>query len=494
MLKEHWRTISRVERAADVLLILLAFFVAYYGRSSVLFWNDLLGLQIPFAGPELAPLKDYVLVLVVAILGYVTVLNFLGTYNSMRLTSPWQILRTFVGASFLVFFILAAVLFLVKVDLSRSFIALFCTLSGVFLLGERFFALRLLRFLRKRGMNYRNIVICGTGEQAIRLAAEIGRRPELGLRVVRFADLHGESDRHVAAFREALDRFVPLRDRRIVSGRQGVLDLLNAKAVDEVVFTDVIDVMADVEELVQVCMDQGIRTTIAADLFSLGMVQSGISYFADMPLICFQTGPGDRWELALKRGIDVLVSAGLLVLLAPLFALIAYGVRRSSPGPILFTQKRVGLNGRLFTLYKFRSMNQGAHRELGALRDQNEMRGPVFKMRDDPRVTPFGRFLRRTSLDELPQLWNVFIGDMSLVGPRPPVPDEVQQYERKYRRRLSMRPGLTCSWQVSGRNQITDFDSWVKLDLEYIDNWSLSRDFVLLCRTIPAVIFGTGAR
>jgi lipopolysaccharide/colanic/teichoic acid biosynthesis glycosyltransferase len=160
---------------------------------------------------------------------------------------------------------------------------------------------------------------------------------------------------------------------------------------------------------------------------------------------------------------------------------------------VLFSQRRVGQNGRLFTLYKFRSMVIDAEEQQERLQEQNEMAGPAFKMSEDPRVTAPGRFLRRHSLDELPQLWNVFIGDMSLVGPRPPVPGEVSMYERGDRRRLSMRPGLTCTWQVSGRNDIKDFDSWVRMDLDYIDNWSLSRDLVLLWKTIPAVWYGTGA-
>jgi lipopolysaccharide/colanic/teichoic acid biosynthesis glycosyltransferase len=184
----------------------------------------------------------------------------------------------------------------------------------------------------------------------------------------------------------------------------------------------------------------------------------------------------------------------LIFLLSPVFLLIALLVKLSSPGPVFFSQRRIGLNGRIFRMYKFRSMYLGAEEELERLRSANEMSGPVFKMRNDPRVTAIGKVLRRFSLDELPQLWNVLRGDMSLVGPRPPVPGEVSEYERHSRRRLSMRPGLTCTWQVSGRNEIADFASWVELDLEYIDNWSLGRDFVLLFRTIPAVLFGTGAR
>ena len=280
---------------------------------------------------------------------------------------------------------------------------------------------------------------------------------------------------------------------RILVGAETVAKALEDYAIDEVIFTDVVEVMPQVEEMVLVCAEQGVRTTIAADLFSIGLIKSGISYFGGMPLIHFHTPPGDSWELTLKRVIDIVVSAFALVVLAPLFLALALGVK-TTPGGVLFRQTRVGLNGRLFQMLKCRSMYTGAEAALADLKARNEMEGPVFKMKDDPRITPFGRFMRRFSLDELPQFWNVLIGDMSLVGPRPPIPGEVGLYERRSRRRLSMRPGLTCTWQVSGRNEIKDFDSWVKLDLHYIDNWSLTGDLVLLMKTIPAVLLGTGAR
>jgi lipopolysaccharide/colanic/teichoic acid biosynthesis glycosyltransferase len=192
--------------------------------------------------------------------------------------------------------------------------------------------------------------------------------------------------------------------------------------------------------------------------------------------------------------VDVVLSALFLVLCLPLCIGISLLIKLTSKGPVIFSQKRVGLNGRIFDLYKFRSMVDGAADQLDDLKKFNEMSGPVFKMTEDPRITPFGRLLRRYSLDELPQLYNVLKGDMSLVGPRPPLPGEVSLYERRDRRRLSMRPGITCTWQVSGRNTIKDFDHWVRLDLDYIDNWSLKRDFILIFRTVPAVFFGTGAK
>ena len=264
-------------------------------------------------------------------------------------------------------------------------------------------------------------------------------------------------------------------------------------AIDEVIFTDVIEVVSEVQELVAHCALQGVRTTIAADFFSIGLVKSELSYFGSMPLIHFQTPPGDRWELVVKRILDVVISFCGLILLSPFFILIALLIKLNSKGPVFFVQSRMGLHGRIFNLLKFRSMVENAEEQLIDLADHNEMKGPAFKMKNDPRITGLGNFLRKYSLDELPQLFNVLIGDMSLVGPRPPVPVEVGQYAVSERRRLSMRPGITCTWQVSGRNEIKDFESWVKVDSEYIDNWSLMNDFKLLYKTFPAVLSGRGA-
>jgi exopolysaccharide biosynthesis polyprenyl glycosylphosphotransferase len=217
---------------------------------------------------------------------------------------------------------------------------------------------------------------------------------------------------------------------------------------------------------------------------------------ADMdgvPMLAFTRTPSDALALGVKRGFDVLISAAVLVLLSPFLAAIALAIRIDSRGPIFFTQRRLGQNGRVFKMVKFRSMFSDAEARLEALRTQNEMSGPVFKIKDDPRVTKVGRFLRRTSLDEFPQFWNVLKGEMSIVGPRPPIPSEVRQYKRWQRRRLSMKPGITCSWQISGRNNVP-FERWMELDLEYIDGWSLWGDLGIFLRTIPAVLSARGAR
>lgn len=494
MLKQNWRLISRLERIGDNLIIVAAFFAAYFGRDSLIFWNEILDLSLPFTGEQLAPINEYVLVLLVGLIGYAFMLNLMGAYGSMRLSSVWRLFRISLLSGGGVFLILAAALYLLKLDISRSFLALFIVLSSCGLTLERYFVFKFLRYWRRKGRNFRNVIICGIGDQAIRIARELTSRPELGIHIRGFGDLRPTDAHQAAAIHQfRLDMRGLVQVGRVLVGGETIAKALEDYAIDEVIFTDVVEVMPQVEEMVLVCAEQGVRTTIAADLFSIGLIKSGISYFGGMPLIHFQTPPGDSWELVVKRMIDIVVSALALLVLSPFFLALAIGVK-TTRGDVLFRQTRVGLNGRLFQMLKFRSMYTGSEAALEELKAKNEMQGPVFKMRDDPRVTSFGRFMRRFSLDELPQFWNVLIGDMSLVGPRPPIPGEVGLYERRSRRRLSMRPGLTCTWQVSGRNEIKDFESWVKLDLNYIDNWSLFGDLVLLLRTIPAVLLGTGAR
>jgi len=234
--------------------------------------------------------------------------------------------------------------------------------------------------------------------------------------------------------------------------------------------------------------------SVAVDYFNLKISRIRQTEFEGFPLLTFESAPNTLWPLIIKRAFDLVVSGALLVLLSPLFLLIALIVKFTSKGPVFFRQERCGLNGRRFTLYKFRTMIDDAESRINELLMKNEMKGPAFKFAKDPRITRVGKFLRVSSIDELPQLWNVFVGDMSLVGPRPPLPAEVKKYEPWHRRRLSMRPGITCLWQVSGRNKITDFDEWAKLDLEYIDKWSLWLDAAILLKTVPVVLLGIGAK
>ncbi len=262
-------------------------------------------------------------------------------------------------------------------------------------------------------------------------------------------------------------------------------DVLHDRVVDQVAFAMPLDDGA-LRPLVETCLREGKPVWLATDAFGARLLGNR----PDQLLVL--SAARDSVSLRLKRLIDIGIASAALLVAAPLLAACALAVQLDDPaGPVIFRQSRVGLHGRTFTVYKFRSMATDAEHRRAALQDHNEMSGPVFKIRNDPRITRVGRFLRRYSLDELPQLWNVLRGDMSLVGPRPSLPDEVRQYEPEFRRRLACRPGLTCLWQVSGRNTV-DFRTWMELDLQYVDNWSLGLDLQILMRTIPAVFNGSG--
>lgn len=255
------------------------------------------------------------------------------------------------------------------------------------------------------------------------------------------------------------------------------------------------DQFSEVEKMIQRCELEGVDVRVLANFFRTELCATSLDMLQGSPLLVFRTAPDFTMQTFGKQMFDYVGSFLLLLLLSPLLLLICLAIKISSPGPIFFSQKRSGLNGIPFTMYKFRSMINNAEMKKHELERLNEMSGPVFKVSNDPRVTKIGAFLRKTSLDELPQLYNVLKGEMSLVGPRPLPVDETLRFDDiAHRRRLSMRPGLTCLWQISGRNNVTDFNEWVRLDLEYIDNWSFWGDFKILFKTIPVVFRGIGAR
>jgi exopolysaccharide biosynthesis polyprenyl glycosylphosphotransferase len=268
--------------------------------------------------------------------------------------------------------------------------------------------------------------------------------------------------------------------------------ILRQHVVDEVIFAVGSESLAELEEIFLLCDEEGVRTRVAVDFFPHVNSTVTLERFGATPLLTFSAAPYDEIRLLLKRAIDVVLAAAGLIVLSPLMAFIALLVRLTSPGPAIFRQVRCGLNGRRFLFYKFRSMCHNAEDLKQGLVHLNARDEVVFKIPDDPRLTGVGRYLRKFSVDEWPQLWNVLRGDMSLVGPRPAIPSEVDQYKRWQRRRLRMRPGLTCLWAVSGRDKV-DFETWMKLDMQYIDNWSLALDWKILLRTIPRVLTGRGA-
>ena len=248
-----------------------------------------------------------------------------------------------------------------------------------------------------------------------------------------------------------------------------------------------------VEDSIATCEEMGAKIFLLADFFNLKIARQQFRFLFNQPALFYSTGPAKDGSLFFKYALDRILASSILILVFPLMFLATLLVKLTSPGPVLFRQTRCGLNGKKFTLYKFRTMVANAEELKSDLLDKNEMSGPVFKLADDPRLTKIGKLLRKSSIDELPQLFNVLKGEMSLVGPRPPLPVEVAEYDRWQRRKLSIKPGLTCLWQVNGRNKI-DFEHWMRLDLHYIDNWSLWLDAKILLKTVPAVLTGLGAK
>ena len=475
MLKERVKLVAYWVWTTDLVVTTVAFFLAWWLRS------HLLPQIFPGIFPtELYPFSRYLglLPLVLAIWTFLLVTR--EAYTSRRTVAlameAWQVFQV-VGAGVLT---LAAAGWLLRLDfVSRPFLLLFGAIDLVLLLAEKI-ALRLsARHVRSRGFNYRTLLIVGINPRSEEVARIIEDHPHWGLKLLGFVAPNGSSPETVAG--------LP------VLGRADDLPkILQDEVVDEVIFVLSRRQLEEFEESFLLCSELGIRARVAL-YFPHMKARVVLEELEGIPLLTFTNTPGAIFPLFVKWLADVVLSGILLVVLSPLLLVIGLAVWLTSKGPMLYTQQRCGLNGRRFSLYKFRTMYVGADQRLDEVAHLNEVNGPAFKAKHDPRVTPIGRWLRRWSLDELPQLINVLKGEMSLVGPRPPIPAEVEQYERWQRRRLSMKPGITGLWQVSGRAGIDDFDDWITLDLRYIDQWSLWLDFKIMLKTIPAVIFARGA-
>jgi exopolysaccharide biosynthesis polyprenyl glycosylphosphotransferase len=408
---------------------------------------------------------------------FVATLRVLGAYRSFRVSALLEEIVLLGRAVLVAGAALLALSWLLRLAQPlRSEMILFLALAFVWLACGRLILRTGLRLARSRGYNLRNFVIVGSGRRAQEIARELSLQSYWGMRLIGRI-LCGE-ETHAAALEGS------------VLGRLPELgDVLEHYVVDGVFFAAEEISAAELREALACCRQLGIRALVDLHAFEEVRGYLKLSELAHSPVLIIGQTRLEGHRAFLKRAFDLVVAGVALILCAPLMLLVAALVRTDTPGPVLFRQQRVGMNGRRFTMLKFRTMVAGAERLRTAMAEQNEMDGPVFKIRCDPRLTRIGRYLRRSSLDELPQLWNVLRGDMSIVGPRPPLPQEVHQYQSWQRRRLSVRPGLTCLWQVSGRNDI-GFERWMKMDLEYIDNWSWGLDLKILLRTLPAMVRG----
>ena len=375
-----------------------------------------------------------------------------------------------------------AVLFHIRL-VTPLFLILFWSFGTVLVAVSRIALRETLDQILQRGPNLRYVLVVGTNSRAIDFARRIKAEPEGGYRVLGFVDddwaMLGEFER--SGF--------PL-----VCGTEGLPEFLRRNVVDEVaMYLPLRSNYEGASKVAELCEQYGILIRFDGDIFGLKKAHSRAEDFAGQPYVTASAAAREWWPLTIKRALDILFSIILLILFSPVFLVTAMAIFFTSEGPIFYLQERVGLNKRRFRMYKFRTMVRNAEKMIDRLESMNEVSGPVFKIKNDPRITRVGKILRRTSVDELPQLLNVLKGNMSLVGPRPlPVRDYEGFSEDWQRRRFSVRPGITCLWQIAGRNSIP-FEQWMRLDLQYVDEWSLWLDLKILARTIPAVLKGVGA-
>jgi exopolysaccharide biosynthesis polyprenyl glycosylphosphotransferase len=381
----------------------------------------------------------------------------------------------FIGLGTLILY--ASSLFLGVEQINGRLLALFAFIDFCFLFGFKLFSFRLMKFFRRRGYNTRQLLIIADG-LSVDFIDKLANTSDWGYRIWGIVSSNQE-------VRKTFGQF------NILPSDTDIRPLLDQTIIDEVIYCKGQLDYNEINQLVELCAEVGIVFRLKPSLGFVKVDQSKFTFFNDSPSYVFRNVPGNYLGLKMKALFDYVFSFVVLTLLSPVLLIIAIMIKLEDGGSAFFVQERVGLNGRRFKCYKFRTMVVNAEALKHQLIGKNEQSGPVFKIKLDPRVTRVGEVLRKCSLDELPQFFNVLKGDMSVVGPRPPIPSEVEQYQRWQTRRLSMKPGITCIWQVSGRNNI-GFDKWVELDLQYIDQWSLKLDFLIILKTIRGMLVMDG--
>jgi exopolysaccharide biosynthesis polyprenyl glycosylphosphotransferase len=468
VLKQQAALFNKISILTDHLVIICSFFIAYHARLNWGGASDFLS-------------HSWVLLIIMPVWHFL--LTRFGLHASVRLISFGEIFASLIKVQCIGAIITSAAIFFVDPHgFSRGILGGFLGLSLIFLAIEKIAVKAGLGYFRALGFNFRNILIVGIGEESRIFIKLLEKQANWGLRVAGLLHMQNQAPR---------DSFCGYKIR-------GSLDDLvrtcKSNPVDEVVFCLPMNSIIDIEEQMHDLVEMGITVRMVLDLYDIRRARRELSLFhGQVPILTFYYKTFDAGQLLSKRCLDVFGAVIGLGITALFFPLIAVAVKLDSPGPLFFGQRRMGENGRIFKCWKFRSMYIDAEERKKDLAHLNEMNGAIFKIKDDPRITRVGKFLRKTSLDELPQFWNVLRGEMSLVGTRPPTPEEVENYENWQRRRISIRPGMTGLWQISGRNRIQDFDKIVHLDLNYIDNWSLYLDIRIMFRTLWVVMARKGS-
>jgi exopolysaccharide biosynthesis polyprenyl glycosylphosphotransferase len=457
---------------ADVMLINISFFLGYYVRYQLQLFRAVLD-------PNEAPYDSYVPVQLAYTLLMLLFLGLDGVYRRRREGSWFEELYRIGNATTTVVVILIAGTFIIQPLVYSRLLPIEVGIITIVLLSAARIGGHLVAAqLRKRGIGLDRVLIVGAGEIGRAVMRNLVARPELGYQVVGFVD----DDLSMGD----LGRF------KALGGLESVGSAIKSERVDEVIITLPWTYHRTIMGLVRSCEAAGVRARVVPDLFQLSLSRVDFDDMGGIPLMGLKETAIPRAGRLIKRLLDIALALAALVVFAPVLALIALLIRLDSPGPAMFSQRRVGEGGRPFDIYKFRSMQMGAEEQQAHLQDLNQASGPLFKIKADPRVTRMGRFLRRSSLDELPQFVNVLRGEMSVVGPRAGLPPEVAQYQAWQRQRLEVPPGMTGLWQVSGRSDLS-FDEMCLLDVYYIENWSLGLDLTIMLRTVPTVLFAGGA-
>ena len=479
MLREKAKIITRAHQVLDICLTAAAFIGAYFIK------RDL--LPAPFGGLTIAP-NYYVVLLMIIIIWYV-VFSAFNLYAPYRKRRFGEIFRNMFKAVSVGMLVMVLCMYVLKItDVSRIMLGIFFLLNVGLLTVSKRLVYRTLARYRSRGFNFRNVLIVGSKERAIDVIDAIGDRLEAGYRVLGCLDLD------VSEIGRAVKNGV-----RVIGTVDQLQKILSEQVVDELIFAMPVKKIEDAGRYMALAEKMGVSVRIVPDwqLKRIGYVPEialpTFEMFLGVPTLNLTTTPNNRGEILIKHTMDYILAVILLIGSLPLFIIVAVAIKLSSRGPVFFKQERSGLNGRRFMLYKFRTMVVDAEARRKELETINEVDGPVFKIRNDPRIIPFiGSFLRKTSLDELPQLINILKGEMSFIGPRPPIPAEVEHYDIWQRRRLSMKPGLTCIWQCTPNRNDVSFEEWMRMDLRYIDTWSLVLDCRIFLRTIQVVLGGSG--
>jgi exopolysaccharide biosynthesis polyprenyl glycosylphosphotransferase len=473
MLQRDRQFRTQVHQFADACLFAASFWLAYAARGNAEFTHFInLFLPVEDALPIIPPSMfiDVWWLYFALVPAAPLVLESQGFYSRPAVNSRKSLILPLLRGSVLVTVGIVLLLFIFKSPAPRSTAFFFIVFScGLVWLKEEIL-LAVLHSPMGKAQYKRRVIVAGTVAENARMR-------------VMLKAWAGDEIESVAEFNVA------------ESTTQRLIELLHEHSASSVLISAKHTTLDRVENVIRLCETEGVEAWLIADFFATKIARASFDEILGRPLMVFRSTPETSWQMVAKQLLDF-VGAVLLVLVTGLpMLVIAVLIKITSPGPVMFRQQRSGLNGSPFSIYKFRTMVSNAEQFKHELAAMNEMSGPVFKVTNDPRITPIGKWLRRTSLDELPQLFNVLRGEMSLVGPRPLPVDEVKRFnDLAHRRRLSVKPGITCLWQVSGRNKISDFKDWVRLDLQYIDNWSFWLDLIILLRTVPVVLLGTGAK